>query len=417
MDDKELWARCQIDWLAKASPDDWHRAALDFEWPQPLEPLLWIVSQPDCDKATALTIFWKNNPQNFLRLMAEDQLTGDTMPSWELLQFIAQRINDQSFTHANIAFDANEYIERDYDELAEFERQLGNSPLKAHPDMKQSINGRKIEADGPFAKRYPKEFHSTDLGFELIHLRQMEFLQNASPDDWHRYAWHHNWDDRLDGLFWIVSQPQCDRATALLTFWKGCPTGYDYENDDGKMGDDIYAVAPMLRYIVERFNTTGYTRSEIAYEFMEDHGGRLNPEYDAMVEGMRPKDIEELVERGQAVADPNLRLHPDLMVLSVAGRQVGAYYDGDFFERFPDDAEEYGVELGIALEHSSPAPQPSAPEHPTVQPDAPQPENSDDDASARVRAVRRQAEAGSESDSPNGDARSLLQRLKGLFGR
>jgi hypothetical protein len=416
MDDREVRARCQIDWLSKASPDDWHRAALDFEWHHPLEPLLWIVSQPDCDKATALTIFWKANPQNFLRLVLDGKLSDDPMPRWELAQFIGQCINGQSFTHTNIAFDANEYIQRDYNELAELERQLGKSPMKAHPDMKHSIAGRKIEADGAFAKRYPKDFHSFELSVELIHLRQMEFLQKASPDDWHRYAWHHNWDDRLDGLFWIVSQPQCDRATALLTFWKGCPTGYDYENDVGKMGDDNYAVAPMLRYIVERFNTTGYARSEIAYDFLRYHG--LDDTEDLVSpDDNRMRDVEELIERQRDVIDTRVKIHPDMTLLNVLGRTVGGYDDDEFFERFPDDLEGYGVALGIALERSSPAPQPPIPEPTTVQPDAPQPENSDDDASARVRAVRRQAEADSGSDSPNGDARSLLQRLKGLFGR
>ncbi|KUR70458.1 hypothetical protein AQZ52_16725 [Novosphingobium fuchskuhlense] len=154
------------------------------------------------------------------------------------------------------------------------------------------------------------------------------YLKNASPDVWHRYALNHNWDDRLDGLYWIVSQPECDKATALLIFWKGCPTGYDYETEEAQMGEDVYAVAPMLRYISERFNTTGYIRSEIAYDFLEDHG--LNdPAFKAINEAGRHSDLEELVERQKGVADPRVKLHPELKLLRIAGRRV-AGHDDDF---------------------------------------------------------------------------------------
>lgn len=169
----------------------------------------------------------------------------------------------------------------------------------------------------------------------------MQLLQNSSPDDWHRYAFHHNWDDRLDGLFWIVRQPDCDRSTALLIFWKAEPTGYDYEEDEEKMGDDVYAVAPMLRYITERFNTVGYGRSQIAYDFLEAAGHEAGSEYASMIEAGRLRDFEALVERQKNLKNARVKLHPDMNVLRVPGRKIGGYDDeSDFYDRLNEDLDD-----------------------------------------------------------------------------
>ncbi len=222
---------------------------------------------------------------------------------------------------------------------------------------------------------------SFELSLEHLNARQMEFLKNATPDDWHRYAWHHNWDDRLDGLFWIVSQPNCDKATALLIFWKGEPTGYDYETEEEHMGDDIYGVAPMLKYISERFNTLGYTRSEIAYDSLEDHGINM-PEYYEMAKTGRQRDIKELIERQKDLADHRVKLHPNMKLLKISGRKVGSYDDdSDFYDQFPDHVDDDGADLNgtvatdALFKRDSPKGEPTA------------------DANTRIKAMRHQAGA------------------------
>lgn len=254
---------------------------------------------------------------------------------------------------------------------------------------------------------------SFELSLERLNARQMNFLQNASPDDWHRYAWHHNWDERLDGLFWIVSQPQCDRATALLIFWKGEPTGYDYEIEEERMGEDIYAVAPMLRHIAERFNTTGFSRSEIAYDFQKDHGLNM-PEHEAAYRSGRMRDIEELIGRQKSLIDPNLKLHPDMKLLHIPGRKVGGYDDeSDFYDLFPEDLDDQGSGNGSAVATSQPN---------DKELDKPESRNdvnvsSEADASARIRAIRRQVEVTIEDDSVTKTASGLLNWLKRPFER
>jgi hypothetical protein len=255
---------------------------------------------------------------------------------------------------------------------------------------------------------------SFELSLERLHVRQMEFLKSRSPDDWHRYAWHHNWDERLDGLFWIVSQPDCDKATATMIFWKGCPTGYDYEDDDEPMGDDVYAVAPMLRYISERFNTTGYPRAEISYDFLKDHGGGLNAEYDSMVKEGRLRDIEELIDRQKDIDNPKVKLHTELKLLSIPGRKVGGYCDNsDFYDLFPDDREAEDINIGDSATTSEPNQKDTAKDGEQTTSTS----NAGVEASARVRAIRHQTDLSTENGSDTESRLGLLTKLMRLFGR
>ena len=190
-----------------------------------------------------------------------------------------------------------------------------------------------------------------DLVVEYLLAQQIEFMSTRSPDLWHRFADGVNWDRSLEGLYWVVRQPECDRATAALIFWKGEPSGYDYEDDDQRMGDDPYAVEPLLKFIAQRFNADGFPRAEIAYHFQKSHGGTLNPDYDATIKQMRLNDIEALVERQEGHPDPMIRLHPDLMRLEWPGRQINAWGPSEWDDTFPsyEQAEKRVAEiLGVA---------------------------------------------------------------------
>lgn len=164
MDENELGIRQQIAWLETASPDDWHRAVLDFNWDWDIDPLFWIARQPQCDKATALTMFWKGQPVWYL-LMALENGGSDTNrePLWDMLKFIAQRINAKGYVRSKIAYDVDEYTRDDFEELVEKAKQLTHPPIKPHPDMKRALRGRRIVNDIDFYRRYPKDFHGTVL--------------------------------------------------------------------------------------------------------------------------------------------------------------------------------------------------------------------------------------------------------------
>jgi Domain of unknown function (DUF4274) len=161
MDEEELWIEHQIAWLKDASPEDWHRVALDFNWDNPIDPLFWIVRQPECDRATALTIFWLAQPSYRLMQSAEDDGESHAASDWKMVQFIGDRINAKGYVRSGIAFDATPLLLQDYDELVAEGKKAPDVPLKAHPDMKRSIRGREVRLDRDFYERYPEEFHGS----------------------------------------------------------------------------------------------------------------------------------------------------------------------------------------------------------------------------------------------------------------
>jgi len=164
MDENELLIKQQIAWLETASPDDWHRAVLDFNWDWDIDPLFWIARQPQCDKATALTMFWQGQPAYYLILAAENGGADDNdAPVWQMLKYIAQRINAKGYVRSKIAYKVDEGTLQDFEELAETARQLPNSPLKPHPDMRRSLGGSKVINDLAFYQRYPEELHGSVL--------------------------------------------------------------------------------------------------------------------------------------------------------------------------------------------------------------------------------------------------------------
>lgn len=162
MGEEELWLERHIAWLKDASPEDWHRVALDFNWDNRIDSLLWIVQQPECDKATALTIFWLAQPTCYLMPSAKDEAETQTASERQLVQFIAERINAKGYVRSKIAFDAFPLMLQDYDELvAEVKKSPGGVAWKAHPDMKRSIRGREVRLDREFYQRYPEESHGS----------------------------------------------------------------------------------------------------------------------------------------------------------------------------------------------------------------------------------------------------------------
>ncbi len=51
----------------------------------------------------------------------------------------------------------------------------------------------------------------------------LAWLATTGAEDWHRSAETWNFDDGTAPLEWIVEQPDCDAATALLIFWRCQP--------------------------------------------------------------------------------------------------------------------------------------------------------------------------------------------------
>ncbi|MEO1649861.1 MAG: DUF4274 domain-containing protein [Pseudomonadota bacterium] len=50
-----------IEWLSKNGPDEWHGCIQAWNWDMGDSVPAWIASQPDCDAASALIIYWLSN--------------------------------------------------------------------------------------------------------------------------------------------------------------------------------------------------------------------------------------------------------------------------------------------------------------------------------------------------------------------
>jgi hypothetical protein len=95
------------EWLQHtATPDDWHRTVTALNWTYGTEPFQWIVRQPQCDKATALTAFYWARPGQYLD---ESDDLAEVDP-WKveylvLIEAVRTRFMASFYTRAELAFD------------------------------------------------------------------------------------------------------------------------------------------------------------------------------------------------------------------------------------------------------------------------------------------------------------------------
>lgn len=54
----------------------------------------------------------------------------------------------------------------------------------------------------------------------------LEWLKQQGPAEWHRSAATWNWDNPMDAMSWVLSQPDCDAGTAIMLFALGEPSYY-----------------------------------------------------------------------------------------------------------------------------------------------------------------------------------------------
>ena len=95
-------------------------------------------------------------------------------------------------------------------------------------------------------------------------------LKAATPDEWHCVAQEWNWDQDIAPLYWIIRQPQCDKATALTVFFRASPedAAEDFASPKGlrNMPGEAYGIAVEIQ---DRWTRGFYTRSEIAFDKSE----------------------------------------------------------------------------------------------------------------------------------------------------
>jgi hypothetical protein len=90
------------EWLIEQqAPDQLYGVVCEYNWGYGIEPLLWVIRQPTCDKATALTVFYLTRPGQMLD--GENVRDRDAL---YLVEEIRRRFLAGFYTQSTIAFDA-----------------------------------------------------------------------------------------------------------------------------------------------------------------------------------------------------------------------------------------------------------------------------------------------------------------------
>jgi hypothetical protein len=93
------------EWLIRATPDERHAAALNWNWDYGIPPILYIVRQPDCDLATALEIFYLAQPSYYHVFDDDPGCTNfKDEDEYGLIKEIRDGVNAGRFTRRDIAF-------------------------------------------------------------------------------------------------------------------------------------------------------------------------------------------------------------------------------------------------------------------------------------------------------------------------
>lgn len=150
-----------IDWLRVRQPDDWHRLALGWNWDHGLTPMQWIVTQTECDKATALHVFWLSAPDTVIE--CPDEATARKKhvgEEWPVLRDIVDRWSAGRYKRSEIAYDdGTQWDKADWKDL-EKEVGLANLPFRVPDGMFSKIAGRVIHADPNVIDGLPPEVHN-----------------------------------------------------------------------------------------------------------------------------------------------------------------------------------------------------------------------------------------------------------------
>lgn len=116
-------------------------------------------------------------------------------------------------------------------------------------------------------KKIIEKFFEFSFGGSEPKKEDYKLLNNSAS--MHFLAENYNWDDGEEVMDWIISNPKCDKGTALIIFWKSEPDYYtQYKNAEEAEYNSLAFL--MVRKIIENFETGFYKNESIAYNPKEE---------------------------------------------------------------------------------------------------------------------------------------------------
>jgi hypothetical protein len=128
------------------APDDWHRLALYGNWDF-VDAAVWreIVTRPECDRATALLIFWKAQPDYFVAFPDRMAVPDINRDGYDLVHLIRKRWGEGKYPRANVAFDPE--VDVPPVDLSMLRERLGERVDQLMPPaMREKLPGRRIQS-------------------------------------------------------------------------------------------------------------------------------------------------------------------------------------------------------------------------------------------------------------------------------
>jgi Domain of unknown function (DUF4274) len=134
--------------LKSATPDEWHSVAEEWNWDQDIAPLYWIIKQPQCDMATALTIFFHACPEDAANDFASPRgLMQQVGEGYGIAVEIRDRWERGFYTRSEIAYDKSE---------SDHWQDLSERPNPfIHPSMCLGLPGRTVKPPYSFFRDCP----------------------------------------------------------------------------------------------------------------------------------------------------------------------------------------------------------------------------------------------------------------------
>lgn len=150
-----------------------------------------------------------------------------------------------------------------------------------------------------FVRRYVEQGLETDDEVQIF----LAWLQASGPDEWHRWAINWNWDYGQQLFEWIVSQPGCDKGTALSVYYAAQPDFFaDYPSLVSSANDEA---ASLMKVICENWSRGTYT----TYAFLPSEAAldHLRQGEEAMVAlaAKTPWNVPDDMARAGIQGEPN----------------------------------------------------------------------------------------------------------------
>ncbi|MFK7748889.1 MAG: DUF4274 domain-containing protein [Kordia sp.] len=96
--------------IVTATAKEIHSFAVYYNWDNGTKFLRWAIKQPQCDKGTALCIYWHGSPEYYTQFASKKETDSWAQDAYALLAAIEKRIKKNDFKTNNYKFNVNKHL-------------------------------------------------------------------------------------------------------------------------------------------------------------------------------------------------------------------------------------------------------------------------------------------------------------------